>query len=83
MDWGILAADDAGTRVVRRLYWSNQATAMLQDAPTEARLTPDLWGYLRFAPDPPKALSGPDLNLLEAPDSKDTGDPFDDPEADF
>lgn len=83
MDWGILAADDAGTRVVRRLYWSNQATAMLQDAPTEARLTPDLWGYLRFAPDPPKALRGPDLNLLEAPDSKDTGDPFDDPEADF
>jgi hypothetical protein len=42
MDWGILSADESGTRVVRRSYWSNKATAMVSDAPTEARLHPDL-----------------------------------------
>jgi hypothetical protein len=83
MDWGILSTDDAGTRVVRRLYWSNQATAMLQDAPTEARLNPDLWGYLRFVPEPPKALRGPDLDLLEAPANRSPADPLGAPETDF
>jgi len=48
MDWGILTADESGNRVVKRSYWSNKATAMVSDAPTESRLHPDLWGYIRF-----------------------------------
>ena len=44
----ILAADKHGTVVVSRNYWSNQATAVLSDAPSEAALHPDLWGYVRF-----------------------------------
>jgi len=48
-DWGILASGKDGNEVLRRVYWSNKATSILSDAPSEARLHPDLWGFLVFA----------------------------------
>jgi len=48
MDWGILTTGPDGNEVLRRLYWSNKATTIIADAPSEARLQPDLWGHIRF-----------------------------------
>jgi hypothetical protein len=48
LDWGILETDAEGTAVLSRSYWSNQTTSTLADAPTEARLEPDLWGWAIF-----------------------------------
>jgi len=48
LDWGVLATDEGGTVVLGRHYWANKATSVLSDAPSEAALHPDLWGYVRF-----------------------------------
>lgn len=48
LDWGILETDAEGTAVLSRSYWSNKTTSTLADAPTEARLEPDLWGWAIF-----------------------------------
>ncbi len=45
-DIGILRGD--GTRTMQRVYWSNKATAITSDVPSEAELTPQLWGKWRF-----------------------------------
>lgn len=45
-DLGILRGD--GTRTTARVYWSNKATAITADVPSEAQLTPALWGKLRI-----------------------------------
>jgi hypothetical protein len=47
-DIGILRGD--GFRTVHRVYWQNKATALTADIPSEAMLTPDLWGRWHFAP---------------------------------
>ncbi len=44
MDWGILETDASGNAVMQRTYWANKATGIVADVPSEARLTPDLWG---------------------------------------
>jgi hypothetical protein len=41
-DVGILRGD--GFRTLQRVYWSNKATGLLSDVPSEAQLTPRLWG---------------------------------------
>jgi hypothetical protein len=70
LDWGILETDAEGTAVLSRSYWSNKTTSTLADAPTEARLEPDLWGWAlfpgrnRLAP----SLTGP--GDLGAPENK-------------
>lgn len=48
MDWGILETDGSGAAVLSRSYWANKTTSTLADAPTEARLEPDLWGWAIF-----------------------------------
>lgn len=50
-DMGILHGN--GNETIRRSYWSNKATAIFADLPSEAMLTPQLWGTLRFET-PPK-----------------------------
>ena len=45
-DLGILRGD--GIQTIQRVYWSNKATAIVSDVPSEAMLTPDLWGKLVF-----------------------------------
>lgn len=47
-DWGLLVAGPDGHEVLRRLYWANKATSSVSDAPTEARIHPNLWGHVRF-----------------------------------
>jgi hypothetical protein len=75
MDWGILETDSEGAVVLRRTYWANKAAAAmtLSDVPTEARLEPDMWGYVRFCGVLPEALGGPRLEgmgeLLKPDDS--------------
>jgi hypothetical protein len=47
-DWGILVSGAEGSEVVRRIYWANHASQTTADAPSEARLQPNLWGHARF-----------------------------------
>jgi hypothetical protein len=41
-DLGVLRGD--GSQTTQRVYWSNKATAITADVPSEAELTPRLWG---------------------------------------
>jgi hypothetical protein len=45
-DLGILRGD--ATQTTQRVYWSNKATGITSDVPTEAELSPDLWGEWIF-----------------------------------
>ena len=46
-DVGLLRGD--GFQTLRRVYWNNKATGITADVPSEAMLTPALWGRWRFA----------------------------------
>ena len=67
-DWGVLVSGKDGNEVLRRVYWSNKATSIVADAPSEAALHPDLWGHIRFHE---KDTAAPDIF-----------DPMADPDAD-
>ena len=45
-DVGILRGN--GFRTMQRVYWSNKATGITADVPSEAELTPQLWGRWEF-----------------------------------
>jgi hypothetical protein len=45
-DLGILRGN--GFQTLQRIYWSNKATGITADLPSEAELTPALWGQLSF-----------------------------------
>jgi len=45
-DIGLLRGN--GSQTLARIYWSNKATAIVSDVPSEAQLTPSLWGVLEF-----------------------------------
>jgi hypothetical protein len=45
-DIGILRGD--GAQTLQRVYWNNKATAITADVPSEAQLTPTLWGKWIF-----------------------------------
>ena len=47
MDWGVLSTDGGSVTTARR-YWANKMAVGVMDEPTEAKLTPDLWGHVRF-----------------------------------
>jgi len=47
-DLGILRGD--GTHTLHRVYWRNKGTAITSDVPSEAMLTPHLWGRWIFTP---------------------------------
>jgi hypothetical protein len=47
-DVGILRGN--GFQTLQRVYWHNKATAITSDVPSEAELTPQLWGTWRFVP---------------------------------
>ncbi len=49
-DIGILRG--TGTQTIQRVYWSNKATGITSDVPTEAELTPGLWGEWVFQGQP-------------------------------
>ena len=45
-DIGVLRGD--GTQTVARTYWSNKSTSIVSDVPSEAELTPGVWGIWEF-----------------------------------
>lgn len=45
-DIGVLRGD--GAQTLARLYWSNKATGIVSDVPSEAELQPSLWGVWEF-----------------------------------
>ncbi len=45
-DLGILRGD--GFQTLHRVYWCNKATGIVSDVPSEAELTPQLWGRWQF-----------------------------------
>jgi hypothetical protein len=47
-DLGVLRGN--GFQTLHRVYWHNKATAITSDVPSEAELTPWLWGVLKFQP---------------------------------
>ncbi|MDQ3814816.1 MAG: hypothetical protein M3347_12810, partial [Armatimonadota bacterium] len=47
-DIGVIYSDKSGNANVFRNYWSNQATALVNDVPGEIMLNPNLWGTLRI-----------------------------------
>ncbi len=49
-DMGILRGSGGST--IQRVYWSNKATAIVADVPSEAELRPQLWGRVEFVTGP-------------------------------
>ncbi len=47
-DAGIISSDAPGLINIARTYWSNKATNLVNDLPSEAWLYPETWGELRF-----------------------------------
>ena len=47
-DFGVVYGDRQGTVNLSRVYWSNQATGLVNDVPGETMLAPDLWGTIKF-----------------------------------
>jgi hypothetical protein len=45
-DVGVLRGN--GFQTLQRAYWSNKATGLVSDLPSEAELTPRLWGMWKF-----------------------------------
>ncbi len=45
-DLGLLRGN--GFQTMQRVYWSNKATGITADVPSEAELTPQLWGRWEF-----------------------------------
>ncbi|HCE46959.1 MAG TPA: hypothetical protein DET40_25715 [Lentisphaeria bacterium] len=45
-DLGVLRGD--GFQTLQRVYWSNKATGITSDVPSEAALSPNLWGEWEF-----------------------------------
>ena len=48
-DLGVLRG--ANGQTTQRVYWTNKATAITADVPSEAELTPKLWGSWRIVTD--------------------------------
>jgi hypothetical protein len=46
-DLGVLRGN--GSQTLQRVYWTNKATAIVSDVPSEAQLTPSLWGTFEIA----------------------------------
>jgi hypothetical protein len=47
-DVGVLNGN--GFQTLQRVYWSNKASGLTSDVPSEAELTPQLWGNWEFKP---------------------------------
>jgi len=47
-DFGVIYGDRLGTVNLSRVYWSNQATGLVNDVPGETMLAPELWGEIKW-----------------------------------
>jgi hypothetical protein len=63
-DIGVLISDQGGTATVLRKYWANKSQIIIGDLPSEARITPALWGELRcITPGKDMKFGGPDEGM--------------------
>ena len=69
MDWGVMITEE-GNLTTARAYWANKTAVGTTDEPTEARLQPDLWGYVRFTR-PEGSTLQPDDAQADRPDLED------------
>ncbi|WP_269523313.1 FlgD immunoglobulin-like domain containing protein [Coraliomargarita parva] len=46
---GVIFSDPAGNNRASRLYWHDKATGMVNDVPSESKLSPDRWGPIEIA----------------------------------
>ena len=67
-DWGVLSTQD-GHHTTARRYWANKMAVGTTDEPTEARLTPGLWGHLIFKTGRDDTTPGPSLDI-DTPDDE-------------
>lgn len=63
-DIGILQSDQNGMITANRLYWAGKTQNIVSDIPTEARLSPALWGDLYFIEAEKSMLHGPEKDDL-------------------
>ncbi len=63
-DVGILQSDQNGVSTVNRLYWSGKSQRVVADLPSEARLSPILWGTFYFTEPAGDAKAGPGDDAL-------------------
>lgn len=56
-DVGILRGN--GFQTLQRIYWQNKAASTVADVPTEATLTPHLWGIWHFRSESDAAVHTP------------------------
>ncbi|MBI3879110.1 MAG: tandem-95 repeat protein [Verrucomicrobia bacterium] len=56
-DVGLLRG--AGGATVQRVYWHNKSTGLVSDVPSEAELTPELWGHLQIGAFVPPVAATP------------------------
>ena len=47
-DFGVTFSGRNGQDTVRRVYWSNKATGIVNDEVAELRMDPEKWGLIRF-----------------------------------
>ncbi len=82
-DWGVMGTHK-GRKTIARNYWANEMAVGVTDEPTEARLHPDRWGFLRFL-----APKKSDIDVLTGEETqeelqkKDVDDLLDDIEKDL
>ncbi len=63
-DIGVLVADQNGRNTAMRYYWSGKAQTVVCDVPSEARLSPSLWGdYYCTEPDKTMKFGPGDVDL--------------------
>jgi hypothetical protein len=76
-DWGVIAANRSG-RPRDRYAWTDQVGTDLSDLPTEMRLHPGRWGFLKFEGAPKSAmeriLEEDSLDRLKTQDIEDVFD---------
>ncbi len=46
-DVGVIFSDAAGTVNLQRVFWANREAVITSDAPSEAKLHPNLWGTIK------------------------------------
>ena len=67
-DVGLLVGQSGVTS--DRIYWHNKSASMTSDLPTEARLTPNLWGAWQFSKAATKPVGAPTSPRKKGPGKK-------------
>ncbi|MBA3685110.1 MAG: hypothetical protein H0W72_07700, partial [Planctomycetes bacterium] len=61
-DVGVLASDEHGVGTVNRRYWSGKGQTIVSDLPSEARLSPMVWGTFQVVASEGEVIESLDLD---------------------